>query len=64
MSVYDTSLTDDQDRENDFARILDDALEPVMEMCKSMANLLPRAGDWERHTFMLNCGLYLIVSAT
>lgn len=63
MSVYDTSLIDDKDKETDFATVLDAAIDPAMEMCKRMVEMLPKATDWEKNTFMINCALYLSVSS-
>lgn len=61
MSVYDTSLVDDVDREADFAKILDTAVDPLMEMSKRMVEMRKGGSDWERDIFMINCAIYLQV---
>lgn len=61
MSVYDTSLVDEADRETDFARILEAAVDPPMEMCRRMADLRQKGGQWDKDIFLINCDLYLQV---
>ncbi len=61
MSVYETSLVDEADREKDFSLILDAAVDPPMEMCRRMADLRQKGGSWETHIFLINCDLYLQV---
>ncbi len=62
MSVYDTSLVEESDRETDFARILDAAVEPLLEMCRRMVGMRQKGTEWEKHIFLINCFLYLHVS--
>jgi hypothetical protein len=62
MSVYDTSLVDDVDRESDFAKILKAAADPLMEMCRQMIEMKRGSGEWEKDIFLINCSMYLQVS--
>lgn len=62
MSVYETSLVDDLDREADFAKILKAAADPLMEMCQRMIEMKRGSGDWEKNIFLINCSMYLQVS--
>lgn len=60
IAVYDTSLVDASERENDFAKILDAAVDPAVEMCERMADLRKNAvGAWDRDVFLVNCLEYL-----
>lgn len=61
MSVYDTSLVDEADREQDFSKILDAAVDPLLEMCRMMGEMIPKGTQWERDIFTVNCVLYLEV---
>lgn len=61
MSVYDTSLVDDVDREADFAKILKAAADPLMEMCRQMIEMKIGSGQWEKDIFLINCSIYLQV---
>jgi len=62
MSVYDTSLVDDVEREADFAKILQAAADPLMAMCRQMIEMKRGSGEWEKDIFLINCSLYLQVS--
>ena len=65
MSVYESTLisNDDPHVEEDFARILDAAVDPPLEMCRRMADLRKgEGGDWEKAVFLANCVGYLEVS--
>ncbi|GAA99503.1 uncharacterized protein L969DRAFT_93961 [Mixia osmundae IAM 14324] len=53
MQVYDSSLVDEQDRENEFRDVLDAALDPALMMCKEMGEMRPQ--PWDRAIFGLNC---------
>lgn len=46
LGVYDASLVDEADRESDFAKVLDRAVDPVVEMCERMAEMraVPSSG--------------------
>ncbi|KAJ9125577.1 hypothetical protein QFC22_000539 [Naganishia vaughanmartiniae] len=59
MSVYDTSLVDEGDREADFAQILQAAVDPLVKMCQHMVDIWPKGTEWEKNIFMINCSLYL-----
>ncbi|KAJ9109232.1 hypothetical protein QFC21_000561 [Naganishia friedmannii] len=59
MSVYDTSLVDEGDREADFAQILRAAVDPLVKMCQHMVDIWPKGTEWEKNIFMINCSLYL-----
>jgi hypothetical protein len=61
MSVYDTSLVEDDDREADFSEILRAAVDPLVKMCQHMVDIWPKGTGWEKNVFMVNCGLYLRV---
>ena len=64
IAVYDTSLVDESDRANDedFARLLEKAVDPAVEMCERMADMRKgNGGDWERDIFLINCLGYLQV---
>lgn len=63
MAVYDTSLVEDNDREADFAEILEAAVDPLVKMCQHMIDIWPKGSGWEKNIFMTNCGLYLQVRA-
>lgn len=60
MSVYSTSLLDHEasiappaKRENDFKDVLDAALDPALDMCRTMAEMRPLA--WDQAVFWVNC---------
>lgn len=62
MSVYTTSLLQDDSllpvgtpdtKESDFAPVLSAALDPALEMCKSMAEM--RESTWDKAVFGINC---------
>ncbi|KAL7409891.1 oligomeric Golgi complex subunit 6 [Mrakia frigida] len=63
MSVYESTLigvADDPRVEGDFARILDAAVDPPLEMCRRMADLRKgEGGEWEKAVFLANCVGYL-----
>jgi hypothetical protein len=61
MSVYDTSLVEDNDREADFAEILKAGVDPLVKMCQHMVDIWQKASEWDKNVFMTNCGLYLQV---
>ena len=64
ISVYDRSLVDESDRVNDedFAKMLEKAVDPAVEMCEKMADMRKGSGgDWERDIFLINCLGYLQV---
>lgn len=61
MSVYDTSLVEDNDREADFAEILKAGVDPLVKMCQHMVDMWQKASEWDKNVFMTNCGLYLQV---
>lgn len=65
IAVYDSSLVDESDRVNDedFAKLLEKAVDPAVEMCERMADMRKgNGGDWERDIFLINCLGYLQVS--
>lgn len=62
MSVYETSLVDEGDREADFAQILQAAVDPLVKMCQHMVDIWPKGTEWEKNIFMINCDLYLQAS--
>lgn len=63
IAVYDTSLVDASERETDFAKLLDAAVDPAVEMCERMADLRKASGgSWDRDVFLVNCLEYLEVS--
>lgn len=63
IAVYDTSLVDAEERETDFAKLLDAAVDPAVEMCERMADLRKNTGNtgstWDRDVFLVNCLEYL-----
>lgn len=60
IAVYDTSLVDAAERETDFAKLLDAAVDPAVEMCERMADLRKStSGTWDRDVFLVNCLEYL-----
>ncbi|KAH7102798.1 oligomeric complex COG6 [Auriculariales sp. MPI-PUGE-AT-0066] len=79
MDDYRRSLLGDETLEQEregFNRILGIALEPALEMCKRMADLMPNPGQprpttpdgerktilgWEQNVFLVNCYVYLQV---
>lgn len=67
MEDYQRSLlgdeTPEQEREG-FKKILDTSLEPALEMCKRMGEMMPQAAGWEQHIFLINCFVYLQVRLT
>jgi hypothetical protein len=60
IAVYDSSLVDESERETDFAKLLEKAVGPAVEMCERMAGL-GRGGEWEKDIFLINCLGYLQV---
>jgi hypothetical protein len=65
IAVYDTSLVDAAERETDFARLLNTAVDPAVEMCERMADLRKQTtGTWDRDVFLVNCLEYLEVSCS
>lgn len=63
--MYESTLVSNEDPnvEEDFARILDAAVDPPLEMCRRMADLRKgEGGDWEKAVFLANCVGYLEVS--
>lgn len=64
MSVYDTSLVEDNDREADFSEILEVAVDPLVKMCQHMVDIWSKGTGWEKNVFMANCGLYLQVCSS
>lgn len=75
LSVYESSLLDsdgpeaEREREDEFARILDAAVDPLLEMCRRMADLRVTRGtkteeggmEWDKAVFLVNCVSYLEV---
>lgn len=63
IAVYDTSLVDADERATDFAKLLDAAVNPAVEMCSRMADLRRQTatatGAWDRDVFLVNCLEYL-----
>ncbi|BEI79779.1 hypothetical protein CcaverHIS002_0103080 [Cutaneotrichosporon cavernicola] len=62
ITVYDTSLVDAAERETDFAKLLDAAVDPAVEMCERMADLRKASGTngaWDKDVFLVNCLEYL-----
>ncbi|GHJ85315.1 hypothetical protein NliqN6_1717 [Naganishia liquefaciens] len=59
MAVYDTSLVEEDDREADFAEILQAGVDPLVKMCQHMVDIWPKASEWDKNVFLTNCGLYL-----
>ncbi|KIM33186.1 hypothetical protein M408DRAFT_325989, partial [Serendipita vermifera MAFF 305830] len=67
MQVYDSSLLEDEtpeERVAGFREVLEGTIEPMLNMCSTMANMIkPRAGEesnaWDRATFMINCLVYI-----
>ena len=51
---------DEDERETDFAKLLEKAVDPAVEMCERMAGL-GKIGDWERDIFLMNCLGYVQV---
>ncbi|KAF8536237.1 oligomeric Golgi complex subunit 6 [Trichophaea hybrida] len=52
MKSYDTSLAPIESRESDFAKILENALDPYLEGCAQLSRELEQADE---HVFSLNC---------
>jgi len=52
MKSYDTSLAPIESREGDFAKILENALDPYLEGCAQLSREL---GQADEHVFSLNC---------
>jgi hypothetical protein len=51
-----------EELETEFGRILDAAIDPLLEMCRRMADLRgEKGGAWERAVFLANCVGYLEV---
>lgn len=71
MQVYDSSLLPDETREKrieGFKEVLEEAVKPMLDMCTMMGNMIkPNAGAetnaWPRAVFMINCLVYIEVSA-
>ena len=75
LSVYESSLLDsdgpeaEREREDEFSRILDAAVDPLLEMCRRMADLRVIRGtkteeggmEWDKAVFLVNCISYLEV---
>jgi len=69
MQVYDSSLVEDEVLEQriaGFRDILEGTVEPVLQMCSTMASMIkPRTSEdsnaWDRATFMINCLVYIEV---
>lgn len=59
MKSYDTSLAPIESREDDFAKILENALDPYLEGCVQLSREL---NDADGHVFTLNC--ILVVQST
>lgn len=62
--VYDSSLLEDVGEvahKEGFKKILDSAVEPVLEMCQRMADMSKDNSAWERAIFLINCYVYLQV---
>lgn len=52
-----------EELETEFSRIMDAAIDPLLEMCRRMADLRgEKGGGWERAIFLANCVGYLEVS--
>jgi hypothetical protein len=79
LTVYESTLLDDDslsgqsEREEEFNRILDAAVDPLLEMCRRMADLRVVGGkggkeeggmEWDKAVFLVNCFGYLEVSLT
>jgi hypothetical protein len=71
MAVYESSAgeeEEDSSRASGFKGILDASIDPIIEMCRKMANLLSSKDDekdtWDRNVFLANCFTYLQVSAS
>lgn len=63
MEDYQRALLGEETPEEErdgFKKILDTSLEPALEMCKRMAEMMPAQG-WEQHIFLINCLVYLQV---
>ncbi|RSH94849.1 Golgi transport complex subunit 6 [Saitozyma podzolica] len=58
IAVYDSSLVDESERETDFAKLLEKAVDPAVEMCNKMAEMR-KGSEWERDIFLINCLGYL-----
>ena len=61
IEVYETSLVDPADRlaDADFAKLLEKAVDPAVEMCERMAELRKGATSWDKDIFLINCLGYL-----
>ena len=59
--MYETSLVDPSDRltDTDFAKLLEKAVDPAVEMCERMAELRRGATGWDKDIFLINCLGYL-----
>ena len=71
MGIYASSLLEDdfpdpkgeRDKLREgFNRMLDAAVEPCLEMCRSMSEMRKGAAIWEKETFLINCTTFLQVS--
>lgn len=66
---------EESDRAKEYGEVVQRGVGPVWTMCERMAGLIPGVsndpgstgkggkGDWERAVFLVNCGMYLQVSA-
>jgi hypothetical protein len=59
MSSYDSSLVATEEREVDFAPVLNAVLDPLLQMCELGAKDLTR---FSRSIYMINCLHYVVVS--
>jgi hypothetical protein len=79
MSVYDSSMLEldasaaggkvlQSDERAEFDRIMDAAVNPALEMCRRMADLMKTpvttgntSLDWDKEIFLVNCAVHLQV---
>jgi hypothetical protein len=66
---------EESDRAKEYGEVVQRGVGPVWTMCEKMAGLIPGVsndpgstgkggkGDWDRAVFLVNCGMYLQVSA-
>lgn len=72
MHVYDSALLEDQtpeEQETKFADVLEKTVNPMLEMCTMMADLMKadrgdKTKEWDTAVFLVNCLVYLEVSVT
>ena len=70
MQVYDSALLEDQtpeEQETNFADVLEKTVNPMLEMCATMAGLMKadrgeKTKEWDTAVFLVNCLVYLEVS--